>query len=80
MNLNNISYSNEIKCQTTLQKLRPACNFIGKGTKKLKSISDNNKTINQTLENAGILKKDRKKMTLKELNEKYKTIKLGNKK
>ena len=78
-------YANEIKCNTTLSKLKPECNFIGKGAKKLKSISENNKTIGKSLENAGVLKKkdnikDKKKMTLKELNEKYKPIKLGNKK
>tara|TARA_B100000767_G_scaffold240155_1_gene235786 strand:+ start:1380 stop:1700 length:321 start_codon:yes stop_codon:yes gene_type:complete len=78
-------YANEIKCNTTLSKLKPECNFIGKGAKKLKSISENNKTIGQSLVNAGVLKKkdnikDKKKMTLKELNEKYKPIKLGNKK
>jgi len=75
-------FSNETKCNTTLSKLKPECNFIGIGAKKLKSISNNNKTINQSLENAGVIaKKDpKKKMTLKELNEKYKPIKLGNKK
>ena len=78
-------YANEIKCNTTLSKLKPECNFIGKGAKKLKSISENNKTIAKSLINAGVLKKkdnikDKKKMTLKELNEKYKPIKLGNKK
>ena len=75
-------FSNEIKCNTILSKLKPECNFIGIGAKKLKLISNNNKTINQSLENAGVIeKKDpKKKMTLKELNEKYKPIKLGNKK
>ena len=77
-------YSNEIKCNTALNKLKPECNFIGKGAKKLKAISENNKTINKSLENAGILKKkdntkDKKKMTLKELNKKFKPIKLFNK-
>ena len=68
------AYSNEIKCNTALSKLKPECNFIGKGAKKLKSISENNKTINQSLENFGVLeKKDpKKKITLKELNKKYK--------
>ena len=76
-------YSNEIKCNTTLSKLKPECNFIGKGAKKLKSLSENNKTIDQTLENAGVIKKDRTKLkdlSLKELNKKYKTIKLKDKK
>jgi hypothetical protein len=48
LNLNNISYSDESKCQSTLQKLKPSCNFIGKGAKKLKQISEENKTIDQT--------------------------------
>jgi hypothetical protein len=72
-------YSNEPNCSTTFSALKPDCNFIGKSAKKLKSISENNKTIDKTLENKGILKKDRKKnLSLKELNEKYKPIKLGN--
>ena len=50
-------YANEIKCNTTLSKLKPECNFIGKGAKKLKSISENNKTIAKSLINAGVLKK-----------------------
>ena len=55
-------YSNEIKCNSPLSKLKPECNFIGKGAKKLKSISENNKTINQSLENLGVVeKKDPKK-------------------
>ena len=48
LNLNNVSYSNEIKCETTLQKLKPSCNFIGTGAKKLKELSEKNKTIDQT--------------------------------
>ena len=73
-------YSNEIKCNTALSKLQPECNFIGKGAKKLKAISEENKTIDQTLENVGVIKKDRKKFSLKELKEKYKPIKLEDKK
>ena len=38
----------EIKCDSILSKLKPACNFIGKGAKKLKIISENNKTIDQS--------------------------------
>ena len=74
------AYSNEVKCNTTFSKLKPECNFIGKGAKKLEAISEKNKTINQSLENVGIIKKNKKKMSLKELNEKYKPIKLGNNK
>ena len=46
--LNNISYSNQPKCETALQKLKPSCNFIGEGAKKLKKISEENKTIDKT--------------------------------
>ena len=48
INFNNVSYSSENKCETALQKLKPSCNFIGKGAKKLKEISEENKTIDQT--------------------------------
>tara|TARA_Y100000816_G_scaffold279323_1_gene251472 strand:+ start:186 stop:395 length:210 start_codon:yes stop_codon:yes gene_type:complete len=48
LNLNNVSYSNEIKCETALQILKPSCNFIGTGAKKLKELSEKNKTIDQT--------------------------------
>ena len=46
--MNNISYSNQPKCETALQKLKPSCNFIGEGAKKLKEISEENKTIDET--------------------------------
>ena len=48
ISLNNISYSNQPKCETALQKLKPSCNFIGTGAKKLKELSEKNKTIDQT--------------------------------
>ena len=41
----------EIKCETTLSKLSPKCNFIGKGMKKMKKFSEKNKTLNQSYEN-----------------------------
>lgn len=66
----------ENNCTSALQKLKPSCNLLGKGAKKLKNFSDNNKTIGQTLKNKGVIKEN-KIPTLKELNEKYKPIKLG---
>ena len=74
----NITFANK-NCEKMLQKLKPSCNMIGKGAKKLKVISENNKTINQTLENSGVIKKNKKKLSLKELNEKYKSIKIKKK-
>ena len=50
ISLNNISYSNQPKCETALQKLKPSCNFIGEGAKKLKEISEENKTIDEKIE------------------------------
>jgi hypothetical protein len=38
----------DFKCDTKISKLKPACNFIGKGANKLKKLSENNKTINQS--------------------------------
>jgi len=46
--LSKIANAESTKCQTMLQKLNPDCNFIGKGAKKLKQISKENKTIDQT--------------------------------
>jgi hypothetical protein len=66
----------ENNCKSALQKLKPSCNFLGKSAKKLKNYSENNKTIGQTLKNKGVIK-DEKSLTLKELNKKYKPIKLG---
>ena len=39
------------KCITALSILKPSCNVIGKGVKKLKKISSENKTIGQSIEN-----------------------------
>lgn len=66
----------EKNCQSVLQKLKPSCNVLGKGAKKLKMISENNKTVSQTLKNQGV-KINEKSLSLKELNKKYKPIKLG---
>jgi hypothetical protein len=41
----------DVKCDSQLSKLKPACNFIGKSAKKLKMISENNKTIDQSYKN-----------------------------
>jgi hypothetical protein len=41
----------DVKCDTKISKFKPACNFIGKGASKLKMISENNKTINQSYKN-----------------------------
>ena len=72
----NIAFADQ-NCETMLQKLKPSCNVIGKGAKKLKKISENNKKINQTLENKGVItEKNKKNFSLKELNKKYKPIKL----
>ena len=51
LTFNNVSLAEDDKCQTALQKLKPSCNIIGKGAKKLKQLSEENKTINQTYEN-----------------------------
>ena len=47
-----------VKCDTKISKLKPACNFIGKSASKLKLISENNKTIYQSYKN---IKKNIKK-------------------
>ena len=73
---NNIAFADQ-NCETMLQKLKPSCNVINKGAKKIKKISENNKTINQTLANKGVItEKKKKNFSLKELNKKYKPIKL----
>ena len=41
----------EIKCNTTLSKLSPKCNFIGKGMDKMKKFSEKNKTLDQSYGN-----------------------------
>ncbi|MDC0902982.1 hypothetical protein OAS21_00795 [Pelagibacteraceae bacterium] len=45
--------SAEEKCKSLLSKLNPDCNFIGKGAKKLKTISENNKTVGEATNNIG---------------------------
>ena len=66
ISLNNISYSNQPKCETALQKLKPSCNFIGSSVENMKEFSKKNQTIGQTL---GIEKK-----SLREFSEENKTI------
>ena len=66
----------KVGCETAIEKLKPSCN-IGKAFNKLRSFSDKNKTIGQSLGNVGILdntKINKKPTTLKEFSEKHKTI------
>ena len=52
LNLNfNFISAKEIKCDTALSKLKPKCNFVGKGMEKMKSFSEKNKTLDQSYEN-----------------------------
>ena len=46
-------YANEDNknCASALAKLKPKCNVIGSGVKKLKEFSKENKTIDQTYRN-----------------------------
>ena len=39
------------KCNNTLSKLNPKCNFIGKGMEKMKKFSEKNKTLDQSFKN-----------------------------
>ena len=41
----------EKKCNSALSKLKPECNFFGKGVEKMKNFSKKNKTINQSIDN-----------------------------
>ena len=43
--------ADELKCNTTLGKLNPKCNFIGKGMEKMKKFSEKNKTLDQSYNN-----------------------------
>ena len=43
--------ADELKCNTTLGKLNPKCNFIGKGMEKMKKFSEQNKTLDQSFKN-----------------------------
>lgn len=60
----------EEKCNSALQKLKPACN-IGKAFDGLKKFSEKHKTIDQSL---GVNQKDKKKFNLKEFSKKHRTI------
>jgi hypothetical protein len=43
--------ANELNCDSVLSKLKPSCNFIGKGKDKLNAFSKKNKTIGDTYRN-----------------------------
>tara|TARA_B110000211_G_C13721096_1_gene396057 strand:+ start:176 stop:406 length:231 start_codon:yes stop_codon:yes gene_type:complete len=43
--------ANDAKCNTVLSKLKAECNFIGKGFNKMRSFSEKNKTIDQSINN-----------------------------
>ena len=49
----NFTYSNseETNCNTAFSKLKPGCNFIGKGVEKMKGFSKKNKTLDQSFGN-----------------------------
>ena len=68
-NSNIYAEENNVNCASVLAKLKPKCNVIGTGVKKLKEFSSKNKTIEQTL---GIEKG--KKKSLKEFSKENKTI------
>jgi len=75
--ISNFALAETANCKSILQKLKPSCNIVGAGAKKLKKLSEDNKTVGDTLGNAGIIKKKSKgeeKLTLKELSNKHKTI------
>jgi ribosomal protein S21 len=66
----------EKDCESALSKLKPACN-VGKVFNEMKEFSKKNKTVNQSLENTGVIKKVKpgeKRNTLKKLAEDNKTI------
>ena len=60
------------ECESALAKLKPSCNILGTGVKKMKEFSSKNQTIEQSL---GIKKKDgEKRKSLKEFSSEHKTI------
>ena len=65
------TFAEEVKCNTSLQKLKPTCN-IGKAFDGLKKFSSKHKTIEQSL---GLDQKEKKKFNLKEFSKKHRTIK-----
>ena len=65
----NILAEEKVGCNTALEKIKPECNVIGSGIKKLKEFSSKNKTIEQSL---GIDKN--KKKSLKEFSKENKTL------
>ena len=65
-----LSYAEE--CTGVLAKLKPSCNAIGSGIKKMKDFSSKNQTIGQSL-GMESSKKDKKKK-LKEFSAEHSTI------
>ena len=65
---NVFSEEKKVNCNTDLSKLKPACNIIGSGFKKLKKFSGNHKTIGQSL---GIKKNNK---SMKQFAKENKTI------
>ena len=41
----------EVKCDTALSKLKPKCNFVGKGMEKIREFSQENRTLDQSYKN-----------------------------
>ena len=69
--LPSLSYAEEkTNCKSALSKLKPSCNFIGKGVDGMTKFSAKNKTIGQSM---GIEKKPKSK-SLKEFTKENKYI------
>ena len=66
-----LSYAEE--CTGVLAKLKPSCNAIGSGIKKMKDFSSKNQTIGQSL-GMESSKKDKNLKTLKEFSAEHSTI------
>ena len=71
--LPSLSYAEEkTNCKSALSKLKPSCNFIGKGVDGMTKFSAKNKTIGQSM---GIEKKPKSKSkSLKEFSKENKYI------
>jgi hypothetical protein len=67
-----LSYAEE-KCSGALAKLKPSCNAIGSGIKKMKDFSSKNRTIGQSL-GMEPSKKDKNLKSLKEFSSEHSTI------
>lgn len=65
-------YADDTKCNTALSKLKPSCNALGAGVKKLKKFSSENQTIGQSL---GMKKAGEPgSKTLKDITKENKTV------